>query len=314
MQKLWYMPIKLNRLSTKNYIFTKWIECLALLFCWMLSPLYSENLTEILKQIPNEDLEDIQDLFSNFIYKGHFAYTLFGDKAVSFACCTISKPSEFPISRKIKREIIQFSNNTLGLKWEKWKRYQALFPIKKFLIIEETAWFSPYTRHIMLINKEQFIKVFNEHQTTFYKELGSQITGEGLLAQVEKRGKLKPSIKYSELLFGILLGYGEHNAALYNERESLKHLYDQYKYVLVKEAPFIKELDRQADKITEILQPFDEYDHLLLVIPSAYFVADSHSKDTRALRKKYQASRKKISAIYAQGNFLEITFSALIKE
>ena len=312
MQKLWYMAISINarslieRVSFKNIFF--------LLLCLIFSSLRGEELSQILKQIPKQDLEDIRDLFSHFIYKDHFAYTLFGEKAVSLACCTIAEPSEFRVPKKLKRNPIQLADNTLGVKWEKWKRYQALFPIKKYLIIEETAWFSPYIRHIMLINKEQFVKVFNENRAIFRKELGSQVTGENLLTIVEKQGKLRPSFNHSELLLGILLGYGEHNATLYDQREHLQRLYDQYKYVLVKEAPAIKELDKQADEITDVLQPCGEYGYSLLPIPSTYFVANPQSEETLALKQKYQTLREKVSAIYTQGDVLEITLSTLIQD
>ena len=315
MQKLRYMAIKLNTRSLMECVFfIKEIKYFALLLCLIFYPLYAEDLSQILKQIPEKDLEDIRDLFSHFIYKNHFAYTLFGEKAVSLACCTISEPSEFRIPKKLKRKPIQIANNTLGVKWEKWKQYQSLFPIKKYLIIEETAWFSPYIRHILLINKDQFVKVFNKNQAIFHRELGDQVTGEGLLAQIEKQGKLRSIIKHSELLFGILLGYGEHNVALYNKRKHLQDLYDQYKYVLIKNAPTIKELDQQADELTDVLQPCGEYGYSLLPIPSTYFVADPQSKETLALKRKYQTLREKASAIYTRGDVLEITLSTLIQD
>ena len=346
------MAIKFNVISLTGYaFFIKKIRCFVLLPYLMLCPLYtegqtndlksctvpplgdssvrekgkvpstlhdfksiSEDLSLILKQIPEKDLEDIRDLFSNFIYKNHFAYTLFGEKAVSLSCCIVSKPHEFKIPKKLKSNPSQIGDNTLGVKWEKWKCYQSLFSIKKYLIIEEMSWFSPYIKHILLINKEQFVKVFNENQAIFHRKLGSGVTGESLLAEVEKQGQLGSVIKHNELLFGILLGYGKHNAALYDKREHLQLLYDQYKYVLVKNSPTIKDLDKQADGITDVLQPCGDYCYNLSTIPSTYFVADPQSEETLVLKKKYQALREKVSIIYAQDNVLEITLSTLIQD
>jgi len=81
------------------------------------------------------------------------------------------------------------------------------------------------------------------------------------------------------------LRYGERNATFYDRREHLQYLYDRYKYVLVKDAPALKELDKKADEITNVLQPCGEYGYSLLPIPSTYFVADLQSKETLSLKK-----------------------------
>jgi len=290
------------------------VEYYILLLWLIFFPLYAEDVSQTLKQIPDEDLKDIRDLFNELIYKNHFAYTLFGGKAVSLSSCNVLKPSQFKIPKTLKNNPIQIADNTLGIKWEKWKRYQSLFAIKKYLIIDEASWFSPYVRHIMLINKELFIKVFNENRVIFQRELGCQVTGESLLAQVEKQGQLISVIKHNELLFGILLGYGKYNATLYDKREHLQLLYDQYKYILVKNCPFIKELDNQADEITEVLASCGEYCYNLLTIPSIHFVADHKSEETLALKQKYQTLREKLCIIYAKDDVLKITFSTLIKD
>lgn len=287
-----------------------WKSCFLLL--WLtFSSVYGDDPSPIFKQIAKQDLEDIRDLFSHFIYKNHFAYTLLGGKAVSLTAVELSESQVF---RNLGKKPIQFANNFLGCKWEKWKRCQSLFPIKKFLIIEETVWFNPYIRHIMLINKEQFIKVVNQNQIIFRKELGNLVTGENLFALVENQGKLRPVINNSELLFGILLGYGERNAALYDQRNHLQRLCDQYRYILIKKAYVIKELKKQIDEITEILQPCGEYCDSIFPIPSTHFVADLHSKETIALKKKYQLLREKASGVYAHGDVLEITISTLIQD
>jgi hypothetical protein len=82
----------------------------------------------------------------------------------------------------------------------------------------------------------------------------------------------------------------------------------------VKDAPTIKELDKQAEEITDLLQPCGDYEYSPWTIPSTHFVADHRTKETLALKQKYQALREKLSAIYAQDDVLEITLSALIQD
>lgn len=43
------------------------------------------SVSEILKEAPLDDREDLEDLFSQLIYNNNFGYTLFGDKPVSLA-------------------------------------------------------------------------------------------------------------------------------------------------------------------------------------------------------------------------------------
>ncbi len=117
----------------------------------------------------------------------------------------------------------------------------------------------------MLINKEQFVKVFNENQATFHKELGDQVTGESLLVQVEKES-LGQSLNIVSSYSAFYLVMVSITQPFTIKEIILQRLYDQYKHVLVKDAPTIKELDKQADEITDVLQSFGEWLNFIKLI------------------------------------------------
>jgi hypothetical protein len=63
-----------------------------------------------------------------------------------------------------------------------------------------------------------------------------------------------------------------------------------------------------------VLCPFGDYKYSPLMIQSVHFVADHTHPETIALQQKYREQRGKISAIYAKGNFLEITLTQLTSD
>lgn len=76
----------------------------------------------------------------------------------------------------------------------------------------------PNVHKFLVINRDLFLKTFNEHLTLFQSVLGPEITGIKLFETLAS-GKLSfpEALKDNNILIGILLGYGAQNA-LYNSR------------------------------------------------------------------------------------------------
>jgi hypothetical protein len=87
------------------------------------------------------------------------------------------------------------------------------------------------------------------------------------------------------MLFGILLGYGKHNASLY-EKSKLSRI----ARILFPEKVRLKCSD-------------DEAYHMMIVNP-VQFMADLDHLETKALQKRYKNYRKNISDIYSQVDIL----------
>ncbi len=152
----------------------------------------------------------------------------------------------------------------------------------------------------------RFIKCVNEHLGLFQRVLNKKIDPRIFLEEIENDHSLLKSIDHNEMLLGIVLGYGKNNASLFVKRSknSFEFYQDDEFYVG----------DAELQPIHKKLGFFGDYSYSPLIVSSVHFVADLEHPETKALEKKYRELRGKISAIYAQGDFLEITLSKLTED
>lgn len=271
--------------------------------------LFSLSTHEELNNIPEQDKKDLEELFSYFIQRTTFSYTLFGDKPASWF--VISLP-EFPKIKSFKRIIYgQTEQIPLWSRWQTWKQYENKFPLKKYILIEEDDHKLPFRKDIFLINKQHFIKTVNQHIDIFHVALNRKISGEGLLQEMEHKSSFRSVLLNSDLLLGILLGFGEHNSVLYQQRENLSLLYQKYEPILSQDAPLFKKLENKMKVLTEILQPVGE--SRFIKVGTVQFVADLNSPQTHFLVDKYKDMREKICSLYLNGKLLDITLMYLTK-
>lgn len=66
------------------------------------------------------------------------------------------------------------------------------------------------------------LSIVSKHLNIFKEKLGSNLTPETLLKKIEDTRKFASIIKNDEVLWGILLGYGVHNAKLYDRKYRLE--------------------------------------------------------------------------------------------
>lgn len=136
------------------------------------------------------------------------------------------------------------------------------------------------------------------------------------MQQIEETGKFSSIIQDNQMLWGILLGYGVHNSKLYYERTKLdEFIYFEELPKIPKMKPLpsspFSSIEEECEYFYSLLKPFGEYNYSPLIIRPVHFMADHNHPETEKLKNKYNKLRSKISAIYAQGDFLEITLSQL---
>lgn len=267
--------------------------------------------SDALRQMQNQDRQNLEELFGYFVTKSTFPYTLFGDKPVSWL--VISLP-QIIVAKLPKQTLCRFSQGNFLLdKWQTWKKHEKKFPHNRFLFIEENS-SGECRKDIFLINKRQFIKVVDQHQALFQKLLRRKVSGNKLLEEVTKCSSLRLVLENNHLLLGILFGFGLHNASLYQEREDIRTSYEHYQNLLVEGSQILQGLKDKEEKITNILQFVGEESMPPLMLCPVQFVADLQHPETKILQKKYKRLRGKISSFYAQGKFSEPTLSQLISE
>ena len=271
----------------------------------------NQYVSEILNTIPEQEKEALERLFRYLFNGEHFIYTLFGEKPMSWTNYAITIADSDDI-------LLLQSELKFRKRWQIWKKYAHLFPMKHYLLIEVASYVSD-KHDIYFINKQYFINKINEHLDLFQEALKENITGASLLKKIEDNPKLLSFFNNQPLLLGILLGYGEHNARLFDQRDKLSP------FVYRKEFPKIPiKIPTPSNGFSSLHEEFNSYFSVLtlfgdpkyspLVIHSVHFVADHKHPETIALQEKYRKMRGEISAIYSKGNFLEITLSKLTED
>jgi len=280
-------------------------------FCVISILANAQNINDILSKLPERDRQDLDELFHILMNEDHLSYTLFGDKPVSVSGEFTITPYENTLSG------LQ-SGGVFWKKWNVWKQHQDKFSIKNYLFIEEPAYNQPNkSTFIFFINKKAFLEVVDENNNVFNKILGDNLTASQLLEKMETEHKFMSLIHESEILLGILLGYGEHNARLYEQRMKLKRLISVPS--LIGQAPLTSEglspIQEEYDFLNEQLKSFEDHVYSPLLLPPIHFAADPNDKETKCLKKKYNHLRGQISLLYAHNsNFLELILSQLTSD
>lgn len=266
---------------------------------------YGQDIHEILFTIPEDNKKVIRSLFQSLI-SDQFAFTLFSDKPVSISGnFTITPMNNILCGRRCGSH---FWNE-----WRVWIKYKHIFKLKNYVLIDEPSEIIKNNSMVILINKKAFIKMLKKHNILFDAVLGRHIQAENLLEDIEsKRVSFQSAIKNSQLLWGVLLGYGKHNAKLYAERDEFLNLKDlKNKTIVPLSVEDLNKVDEKIKSLNQQLQPFGEDRYLPLISDSVFFVADPEHPETKILENKYRKLRGRISAIYSKGDFLEITLSKL---
>lgn len=265
-----------------------------LVFLLVFLRLDAHSVTEILNTIPKEDQEDLRYLFHIVFLEQDGAYTIFGDKPLSLA-------GDFLVASweaTIKGEAGKF-----GRVWQTWQNYKSKFSMHKYVIVSERRIFKKsdvIALHISVINKKAFIETISSNLSLFETILNRKINPEQFLYDIEiGESSLWSSINHNEMLLGILLGYGKHNSFHFNEKSQCSH--------------FLFTSDhRELVPISSKLKCSDTETYPMMIINPVQYSADLDHPESKVLQKKYKNLRKKISDIYSQGDFLEITLSQLI--
>ncbi len=244
------------------------------IFCSQLSFLSAVSLNEKIVTIPLEDRKALEELFRDVVNNDHFGYTLYGDKPVSIAAHFRVTPWENTL------ELGQ-CDGLFWKRWEIWEKYKDKFPSSNYLLLREKNSASPlfFSDMVVLINKGAFLQTIKRYLLIFESVLKQKVIPEQFLAQIEEGKKtFLDSILDHDLLLGILLGYGQHNATLFCHKDKIFKQTCLGLYARSKRFP--------------------------LIIQDLSFAADLQHPETKYLKKKYDHLRGVISAIYAKEGFL----------
>lgn len=244
----------------------------------------SKSIEATLSSMSKEDYAALDCFFRRMLLQDQFAYVLFGDKPVALSDYSIydgSYPSMGELVVSLCRANIQRKYGCTV--WEKYKNH---FRMKNYLLLTQEDE-SNNCVSIVIINKKNFLRKFNQNSDIFCRILGKEMTGKKLLQQIEIEGILKKeTLNNSEELLGILLGFGKKNSWLYQ-----------------------REQEFEIEKQTQLIQ--DPVKTSFLFMKFIAFRVDPNDPETKELKKKYTKQRKEITKIYRENKFLETTLKRL---
>lgn len=254
--------------------------------------------------ISQEDQAHLDLFFKTLLFDEGGIYTLMGDKPVSIGYFLKTFP--FSITHLNNCDWSIFSLRPMGTFWNSWKKNRHLFKSKNYMLFEEENYKLDYVSFIILLNKRAFIKKVDEHLETFKNILGNDISGKSLLKQViEGTPLITECLRKSELLLGILLGYGGHNASLFDIRNT----------VLLSGNKLFP-LDYPEDAFSppfSNMGSLEKGGHFPKKFALPVFSSERKHPETIKLREKYNKQRAEIIKELSQKSHMEIVFKQLVE-
>jgi hypothetical protein len=166
-------------------------------------PTHKPYARELLQRLSPTKHKFLTGLCKELLYTSTFGYTLFGNKPLSLIIDEAWSPSDKGCI------FLKFAIPLL-------RKYEKNLRSKNFMLLLEDNEEMP---SVFLVNKRVFLKAVRENITIFQHVLGSDITPEGLLRDIEeKKCELGTAIKKNHALFGILFGFGTRNALAFDRR------------------------------------------------------------------------------------------------
>jgi len=295
----------------------KKVSVLFILFLLSLSlDFVHASIQECLSQIPKDEQKALEKYFRVLVEREGFGYTLLGSKPVSLTHWN----EDYGFYQSMGCGVLESTYLRAGFKV--WKKYQHLFPSKKFILLDHSFTCDNISfRELIFVNLEEFKAI---------KKRYPDLLNNFHLSMLMKLGKLQnPDF---HLKMGLLLGYGEQNSRLfvrqceiYSKLASLPVTPNKLPLELLEMDPgFIASLkmleethDQAVDQKSIILDyqayqsvPFHNFslyknEQVVSCVRLPSFYADYRTDETENIYKKYSLCRKKICHLLKRECFLE---------
>lgn len=267
---------------------------------------------EKLSSITPYDRNEIKLLFRDLFFNQGFAYSLFGDKPLSFSETSLFKPTSDQLVNLLSIDGYCQTmltpccepSSILEKRWAIWNKHKDLFCFNNYILFIKLI---DRKLSIVIINRSQFRKIFDKNIDLFRKNVDRKITYEKLLSEFEFGDKsILEILHHNEGLLGILLGFGTYNAMLFQKREEFIDESNRH----LRNSDIIKQ---KIEKFNALLQPLHKHDMYIIATANRIgFVANPDHSETIQLRTKYDELNKKINEIYSKDDWFEQTLIQLI--
>ncbi|PJD96112.1 MAG: hypothetical protein CK425_06830 [Parachlamydia sp.] len=264
-------------------------------------------------QIDAKDWDDIEYV-CNYLFKFHpLSYTLFFDKPISFA--ELSEGSDtadflikhFGVNYFVTATLLSqggHRNKGLTKAWKTLSKYLR-FCDENYILVERNE-------TICFINKQATVDCINSHINLFQSVFGQDFSGDLFIKNFKESDlDLHSFLNYNHYLIGILLGFGEHNAWLFQRRADLYQLTASLD--TVRNCKEIIETEEEINCIQKRLQGCNEYSCLpFIMYCHPQYAADRCEQESIDLEKKYLIQSRRIQTILSSPDWVKKILSHLM--
>lgn len=258
-----------------------------------------------------EEQDELKILFHNLFAEHELGYTLFGDKPMSFCF-----PPTSVLSISTQEHVFKiYTRGSLPLfnALKAWNKVQSLKKNENFILIVNEK--NGFPESVFLINKSRFLFVVNENIDAFRKIYGYEITAESFLKDLNDKIIGPRELFQQHLLLGILLGYGRHNAELFQRREMLLSGKKQAPFLIFqKPGARFSTIEEELYFLDRHLQPIYTNNSTLLLVKPVNFVGDFQRLETHLLQAQYKFLHKELTALFLCQDWFQSIFERFFLE
>ncbi len=282
---------------------------------------------EWLKTLSEQDHCELGRFFHHLIDSGQFGYVLLDKKAVyyeAYADPLVRGLDSHLGSLLSCANLLEELHDSLTRKCQDiWSKCLSAFPIDKYLFVETPGLPEWGARELFFINIPLFKQTVRCHLPLFQEICGYDVTAEALLGEVSRGRSLRWEVlKGNERLFGIVLGFGAHNAQLYHRRCEVENGYPWlFPPPLLGAQPSsgFESLEEELEWLESRFQsgpqapnrPITARLHHLLPAAGVCWAADLAHPETEALCAEYGSLTSELNALYHDPAFLELVLEKL---
>jgi len=197
--------------------------------------------------------------------------------------------------------------NTLNFKenWEEWERVKSQYPTSRYLFFRrKSPSFSSDEEAVFLVNIIATADILQKYYSLFRKEIGFDFSVVNTVFEIEDNNSLfwEKVLNQHDLL-GILLGFGETNAVLYDWVRKNENAVEENQ----QKRAFYNSLSTQSPGSNTLASLTDIH------FPLPAFACYAEPQSLKLI-KKYEMQRKMIQKIYKGKNLVEITLKHLTSQ
>ena len=246
-------------------------------------------------KLSQEEYEALNEFFKEFLFQDGGAYTLYGDKPISFHAI-----SNFPDPEEKKP--IEIKTSWLN----GWKKVSHRFKTPLFLLVERPSPFSKEAKAVFFVNIEATASMLKTRYSEFRNLVGYEFDPLSIVFDIEDlQSFFWNKVISDDYFLGVILGYGDINAWLYKCcTENYKNGCYKGKNETKINAFLGKIFNRTPDS-----QNFEKTkEDLLFSLPPFGCLS---MNQTVLLIEKYIKNREQIRKIYKGKDFVTVTLDRL---